>query len=301
MRPIDCVRLHREQCLIANCERHLAIDLFTIGQFMTRLFILFQYLIPQHVLSRCIGYVARSEIPWFKNFIIKQFDGIYNIDWSVAVRKEPEQYVSFNDFFTRALTDDARPLTGRLVSPADGLVSVTGDIKHQRAIQAKGHDYSIPQLLGEALPESFNNGSFLTVYLAPSDYHRVHFPQQGALQNARYIPGALFSVNQKTAAHVPGLFTRNERLVLRITSNEGDYYLVLIGAMIVAGIQPFWQPEPFKAQQPIDQPMQALAVDQGQEAGRFLLGSTAILITQANQNWCVTPGATIKMGQTLVN
>ena len=129
----------------------------------------------------------------------------------------------------------------------------------------------------------------------------MHFPQQGALQNARYIPGALFSVNQKTAAHVPGLFTRNERLVLRITSNEGDYYLVLIGAMIVAGIQPFWQPEPFKAQRPIDQPMQALAVDQGQEAGRFLLGSTAILITQANQNWCVTPGATIKMGQTLVN
>jgi phosphatidylserine decarboxylase len=295
---LDCILY---QALITNCAVHRAIDLLTTGRFMTRLFILLQYLIPQHLLSRCIGYVARSEIPWLKNFVIKQFDGIYKIDWAVAIRKDPEQYVSFNDFFTRALIKEARPLTGRLVSPADGLVSVTGDIKQQRAIQAKGHDYSIPQLLGEALPESFNNGSFLTVYLAPSDYHRVHFPQQGALQTARYIPGALFSVNQATATHVPGLFTRNERLVLRITSSAGDYYLVLIGAMIVAGIQPFWDSEPFKAQQPIDRSMQARAVDKGQEAGRFLLGSTAILITQANQNWCVTPGSTIKMGQTLVN
>ena len=267
---------------------------------MTRLFILVQYLMPQHLLSRCIGYVARSEIPWLKNFMIKRFDAIYKIDWSVAERKEPKQYVSFNDFFTRALIADARPLSGRLISPADGMVSIAGNIEHQRAIQAKGHDYSIPQLLGEALPESFNNGSFLTIYLAPSDYHRVHFPQAGTLKSARYIPGALFSVNQATATHVPGLFTRNERLVLSVTSSQGDYYLILIGAMIVAGIQPFWRPEPFKARQAIHQSLPGLAVDQGQEAGRFLLGSTAILITQANQNWRVTPGNTIKMGETLI-
>ena len=268
---------------------------------MTRLFILLQYVIPQHGLSRCIGYFARSEIPWLKNFLIKQFDAIYKIDWAAADRKAPQQYVSFNDFFTRALAADARPLTGHIVSPADGLVSVTGQIKHQRAIQAKGHDYSIPQLLGEPLPESFNNGSFLTIYLAPSDYHRVHFPQSGTLQTARYIPGALFSVNQTTAMQVPGLFTRNERLVLHLTSAEGDYYLVLIGAMIVAGIQPFWETQPFQAQHPIDKPMQGLMVDQGQEAGRFLLGSTAILITAQPQQWRVSPDSTIKMGQALAN
>ena len=106
---------------------------------MTRLFILLQHLIPQHGLSRCIGYFARSEIPWLKNFLIKRFDAVYKIDWHAAVRKDPEQYVSFNDFFTRALTPNARPLTGRIVSPADGLVSVVGQTKDQRAIQAKGH------------------------------------------------------------------------------------------------------------------------------------------------------------------
>jgi len=266
---------------------------------MTRIFVWLQYLLPQHLLSRLIGYFAASKINWLKQGLIRIFAGVYRVDWQIAARQSPKEFVSFNDFFTRELLPGVRPISGALCCPADGVVSAMGRITAGCALQAKNHQYPIEALLGEALPEAFVDGSFLTIYLAPKDYHRVHFPVAGTLTHARYVPGDLFSVNAATTEYVPGLFTRNERLVLHVNSSTSQYYLILVGAMIVAGIQPFWRETPFAARRPDEKAFIETIVEQGQEAGRFLLGSTAIIISDSREPWRTDMGTTVKMGQAL--
>ncbi len=253
-----------------------------------QLFILFQHLVPQHLLSRLVGRIADCKQPWVKNTFIKWFAKKYQINMAEALIEEPSAYSSFNAFFTRALKPDARQLDmteGSLTSPADGAMSQLGPIKHGRIFQAKGQSYGLTTLLGgdESLATSFKNGSFATIYLSPKDYHRVHMPITGTLRETIYVPGDLFSVNQTTAENVDQLFARNERLVAIFDTEAGPMAMVLVGAMIVAGIETVWDGQvapmlkaPMRKQfQAITQP--PITLQKGEEMGRFKLGSTVIL------------------------
>jgi phosphatidylserine decarboxylase len=266
-----------------------------------KFFIALQYLLPKHWLSRWVGFIAESQVPWLKNLLIKTFANFYKVDWTDAVRQSPEYFQTFNDFFTRELKDGARPLSGPLCAPADGRVSALGAIKDKQLLQAKDQYYSVDRLLGESLPSHYRDGVYATIYLAPRDYHRVHFPSAGQVSTARYIPGDLFSVNQTTAEGVPNLFARNERLVLQVKSATSDYYLVLIGAMIVAGIQPFWMDAPLAPKIWYETDLNGLEIAQGDEAGRFRLGSTAIIVAAQPFKWQVKSGDTVRMGQSLIS
>ena len=210
-----------------------------------RLFIFMQYILPHHTLSRLIGRFAECETPWFKNRLIAWFIKRYNVNMSEALLEDPSAYKHFNDFFTRELKADARTAdtTDKAVlSPADGAISQQGEIEYGRIFQAKGHSFSLLELLGgdaeRAAP--FMGGSFSTVYLSPKDYHRVHMPLTGILREMVYIPGRLFSVNQTTAGNVPELFARNERVACIFDTEHGPMAVVLVGAMVVASIETVW-------------------------------------------------------------
>lgn len=253
---------------------------------LDRLKISSQYLAPQHLLSRMVGLLAQSRWPLVKNTFIDIFIKQFNIDMSIAAEENPHAYASFNDFFTRALKDGVRPVTGSgIACPADGAVSQLGKIEDERIFQAKGHHYSLTQLLGgdPARAEPFRNGDFITVYLSPRDYHRVHMPYGGTLKDMIYIPGDLFSVNTLTARNVPNLFARNERVVAFFDTDIGPMAVILVGAMIVAGIETVWagQITPPTRQLRVTQyppQSQAIQLARGDEMGRFKLGSTAIVL-----------------------
>jgi len=255
---------------------------------MTRLFIAFQYLIPQHFLSRLVARFAESKT--FKKPFINFFIRRYRVDLSEAIIQDPDEFKNFNAFFTRELKADARPLANEsaaVVCPADGAVSQIGNIVDNKLLQAKGRYYSVADLLAGdiSMAENFQEGVFATIYLSPRDYHRVHMPVAGVLQKTIYVPGDLFSVNQSTAEAVPNLFARNERLVCLFQTDAGPMVLVLVGAMIVAGIDTVWSgqvcPPSGKATiRSVDytdhNPPIELAM--GAEMGRFRLGSTAIVL-----------------------
>lgn len=254
---------------------------------MKTLFIIVQYLLPHHLLSRLVGQLAETRIFWLKNLLIEQFVKHYKVDMSEALEEDIRGYPTFNEFFTRALKPGARTICDgekSIACPADGAISQLGDIQDGKIFQAKGHNYSLYTLLGgnneDALP--FKNGKFATVYLAPRDYHRVHMPFDGKLIATHYIPGQLFSVNQTTAENVDGLFARNERLVCLFETEAGPMAVILVGAMIVAGIETVWAgqiaPPPKTVQtRRFDQP-QSVELKKGDELGRFKLGSTVILL-----------------------
>ena len=252
------------------------------------LFILLQHLLPQHLLSRLVGRLAECRTPWVKNLFINWFRKRYQVDMSQALQPDPEAYEHFNAFFTRALKPDARPLDdteGAILSPADGAISQLGPIEHGRIFQAKGHSYALSTLLGGDLERAqpFINGSFATIYLSPRDYHRVHMPISGTLRESIYIPGDLYSVNQVTVAGVDNLFARNERLVAIFDTELGPMAMVLVGAMIVAGIETVWngQVAPLPRQPLVLDPapgQPAVELAAGDEMGRFKLGSTVILL-----------------------
>ncbi|MEH6628236.1 MAG: archaetidylserine decarboxylase [Motiliproteus sp.] len=255
----------------------------------SRIFAFVQYLVPQHLLSRLVGYLADSRIGWIKNTFIGIFNRLYDINMSEAVIEEPNRYPSFNAFFTRALKPDARPIDpdpSHIVCPADGAISQLGAIKHGRIFQAKGHSYSLTTLLGgdQTLAKNFIDGSFATIYLSPKDYHRVHMPVEGRLTNMIYVPGDLFSVNNATVSEVPNLFARNERLVAIFETATGPMAMILVGAMIVAGIETVWAGQispPLRQIQRSTYPakeMLPLVLAKGEEMGRFKLGSTVILL-----------------------
>jgi phosphatidylserine decarboxylase len=257
------------------------------------LFAKLQYLVPQHLLSRAAGRIARSEKSWIKNTFITWFVKRYHVDMSQAVEENPQAYKCFNDFFTRALKPGARPIDfseNSIVCPADGAVSQLGDIVDGRIFQAKGQDYTAQELLGgdAQLAEEFSAGTFATIYLSPRDYHRVHMPYGGKLRKMVAVPGDLFSVNTATAAQVPRLFSRNERLVAIFDTDIGPMAVVLVGAMIVAGIETVWAGEvaPVKGTVKTTEyrdPSTAIELAKGDEMGRFKLGSTVVLLFAKDQ------------------
>ena len=252
---------------------------------MQKLFILIQYVLPQHLLSRAVGYLARTEIKFLKNALIKLFIKAFKVNMSEAERQRPEQFTSFNDFFTRTLKSDARTLPDDervLFSPVDGAISQMGFTENGRVIQAKGQDYSLADLLGDSsVAGRLQGGAFTTLYLSPKDYHRIHMPCDGTLKSMLHVPGALFSVNTATANNVPGLFARNERVVCVFDTPHGELAMVLVGAMIVASIHTSWhgQVTPVNALQRWDyQDTQEITLKRGEEMGQFYLGSTVILV-----------------------
>jgi len=253
-----------------------------------KLFAAIQYITPQHGLSRAAGWLANNTNPAIKDRFIEWFIKRYGVDMSEAAEENPRAYRCFNEFFTRALKPGARPVDdqpGSVVCPADGAISQLGAISDGRIFQAKGQLYTTRELLGgdEALAAEFEGGQFATVYLSPKDYHRVHMPYGGQLRSTVAVPGDLFSVNNATANQVPRLFSRNERLVAVFDTDLGPMAVVLVGAMIVAGIETVWGGEaaPIKRKiQTLDyRPGQSpITLAKGEEMGRFKLGSTAIVL-----------------------
>lgn len=277
---------------------------------LDRLFIWLQYIAPQHLLSRLAGRIANSERPQLRDELISYFIKSYDVNMAEADRPEG-QYRNFNDFFTRALQPGARPLADaskNVLCPADGAISQIGAITDGRIIQAKGQDYSAAELLGgdAELAAKFEGGSFATIYLSPKDYHRVHMPVTGTLDSTTYIPGNLFSVNTVTADNVPRLFARNERLSCVFDTAAGKVASVMVGAMIVASIETVWgalvAPHGKELITQRFDSNDAPALQSGDEMGRFLLGSTVILLFEPGKmTWdnSLQPGGAVRMGQAL--
>ena len=275
------------------------------------LFILGQKMAPQHLISRAAGRIANSRNPNIRDRFIRWFIERYGVDMSEAAEPDPLKYDSFNDFFTRALKPGARPFDSTpeaLTCPADGAISQIGQIEQGRIFQAKGQEFTLSQLLGE--PESdlhaFDQGHFATIYLSPRDYHRVHMPVTGTLEKMTFIPGQLFSVNPVTAERVPALFARNERVVAWFKTDVGPVAMVLVGAMIVASIATVWDgvvaPGGQQVQRSEYHGNEAITLEKGDEMGRFLLGSTVILITPKHTTrWQpqYRAGSQVRMGETL--
>lgn len=269
------------------------------------LFIQAQKKVPQHQLSRLVGKVAASENKWVKNAVIQCFKMKYGIDMSIAEEKNALKYKSFNDFFTRSLAEGVRHVDTQensIVCPADGAISQIGKIQDGDIFQAKGQSFSVETLIGDVqLAEVFKNGRFATVYLSPRDYHRVHMPLAGTLTETLYIPGELFSVNQTTAENIDGLFARNERMVCLFDTELGRMAVVLVGAMIVAGIETVATGKA-KPTGRIEVQHHQLALEKGAELGRFYLGSTAIVLFEENKmQWDnqFTANSIVKMGEKL--
>ena len=248
-----------------------------------------QKFIPQHLLSRLVGKFAASNNPFIKNTLIKGFVKQYNVDLSEAKIETANGFSSFNDFFTRELKEGRREISmaeNTVASPADGAISELGKIELGSLMQAKGQYYSLAQLLAGNAEQCnrYMDGNFATIYLSPKDYHRVHMPIDGTLKSMTYIPGDLFSVNQATANHIPGLFARNERLVCEFSSAQGDFVMILVGAMIVAGIETVWAGHVAPVKPSLKTTdftdLAAIELKKGDEMGRFKLGSTVILLFQ---------------------
>jgi phosphatidylserine decarboxylase len=254
---------------------------------MDKLLIFAQMLLPHHALSRGVQWLTRRRWPLFKDLFIRLFIRLYSVDMSQARYSDPKNYDSFNAFFTRELAPDARPLDetpGAILCPVDGTVSQSGNIAADRIFQAKGFDYSLTNLLGSAdeMAGYFRDGRFATIYLSPRDYHRIHMPVAGTLRETIYIPGRLFSVNRRTTHNLPGLFTRNERLITLFETEAGLMAMILVGALFVSGIETVWDGMITRTH---GSPQRrsynygpAISLTQGQEMGRFNMGSTVILL-----------------------
>ena len=247
-----------------------------------------------------VGKLAASENPIVKNTVIQAFKAQYGIDMSIAEQGDALKYKSFNEFFTRSLKEGVREIDtnpNSVVSPADGAISQLGKIEDGDIFQAKGQSFSVEKLIADPqLAEPFKNGQFATVYLSPKDYHRVHMPFAGTLTETLYVPGELFSVNQTTAENIPGLFARNERMVCLFDTELGRMAVVLVGAMIVAGIETVATGK-VKPTGRLELNQHNLFLEKGAELGRFYLGSTAvILFEQDKMEW----GAAFKANSTVV-
>jgi phosphatidylserine decarboxylase len=278
-----------------------------------RLFVWLQYVLPQHALSRLVLRATRVRAPRFKNLLINGFLKLYTVDMSEALQADPLQYASFNEFFTRALKPENRPIApepNAIVCPVDGTVSEAGRIDANLLLQAKGQRYSLSDLLAaQSWAEQFEGGSFATIYLAPFNYHRVHMPLEGRLLDTVYVPGRLFSVNAVTARYVPRLFARNERVLTHFDTAHGDFALVLVGALNVGSIATVWAGDitpgvatPTTRRKVTALPPQPMVLDRGAELGRFNMGSTVILLFQAGRaQWSaeVRAGMTVRLGQSL--
>ncbi len=276
-----------------------------------RLAVLPQYVLPKRALTQFAGALARRSLGDFTQYKIRRFVARYGVDMSEAAEPDLTRYLSFNDFFTRALKPGVRPLAqADFVCPVDGRISQLGAIDGEQLLQAKGHVYSTTVLLGGDVTEAarYRDGSFATIYLSPRDYHRIHMPCAGRLRSMVYVPGDLFSVNPTTARGVPGLFARNERVVCLFDGAHGPFALVLVGATIVGSMATVWHgvvnpPRArhirrwdYTGQQP------PIELQAGEEMGRFLLGSTVVLLVPKDTlrfapDWA--PSRPVRLGEVM--
>ncbi len=266
-----------------------------------------QYLIPQHLLSKLMFRFARIKIVWIKNSFTRWFIKKYQVNLEEAESTNIDDYLSFNEFFTRDLKPNSRPISrsSLVISPVDGIVSHSGYIKDSQIIQAKGHYFEVSQLLAGESASKFDNGQFSTIYLSPKDYHRVHMPFDAKLVSMRYIPGNLFSVNQRTVNKVKGIFARNERLVCRFETSFGEAIFVLVGAIFVGSMQTSWQgqitPPYGKYVKTYDYTDKELELNKGDEMARFNMGSTVImLLPEGAPELVMHSGQVLRMGQSVV-
>lgn len=274
-----------------------------------RLFILLQYLLPKQALTELAGKVAGIRGGAWTARLIGWFIGRYNVNMTEAADPDVRSYATFNDFFTRALKPGVRPLADAgYLCPVDGAISQFGAIDRDQLFQAKGHTYSTTALVGgdAALAAQFQDGHFATIYLSPRDYHRIHMPCDGRLTRMIYVPGELFSVNPVTARGVPGLFARNERVVCVFDSAHGEFVLTLVGATIVGSMATVWHgivnPPRSGEVREWRYDDQRIALKKGDEMGRFLLGSTVVMLFKKdalsfNPQW--QPQLPVRMGEVM--
>ncbi|NBI41161.1 phosphatidylserine decarboxylase [[Haemophilus] felis] len=251
-----------------------------------RIKIAFQYLMPQLYLTRLAGWFAKQQWGAVTHFVIKLFAKKYNVDMTEAAKPNFKDYASFNEFFIRPLKENARPInqdSNALCLPADGRISECGHIDNDLLLQAKGHYFSLNDLLAQdaELVEQFKQGEFATIYLSPRDYHRVHMPCDGTLHKMIYVPGDLFSVNPFLAEHVPNLFARNERVICVFDTAFGKMVQILVGATVTASMSTVWAgvinpPRPEQVTTWTYDGDNAIQLQKGQEMGAFQLGSTVI-------------------------
>ncbi|MGB5487371.1 MAG: archaetidylserine decarboxylase [Lysobacterales bacterium] len=246
----------------------------------------FQYILPQHFLSRIVYALMRSEITWLKNLQIALISRVAGINYDEALSPDPADYVSFNAWFTRELKPGVRtfdPDPKAFLSPCDGKISETGPLQENRILQAKGKDYSLQDLLAnDPVCQQLVGGYFSTIYLSPKDYHRIHMPIGGRLQRMIHVPGRLFSVAPYTVRQVPRLFAHNERVISIFDTESGPLVMVLVGAMLVSSTETVWAGEvtPTKNKEVTvkEYPGEEITLAKGEEMGRFNMGSTVILL-----------------------
>ena len=278
---------------------------------VSRLFVLLQYLVPKYWLTSLVYHLARIRIPAVKNTLIRGFLALYDVRLDEVQGRVPDDFATFNDFFIRKLVHGARPVDPNpraIVSPVDGTLSQAGALRGNRILQAKGIDYTLEDLLAADIGQAreFAGGAFATIYLAPYNYHRVHAPVDGELVAAHYIPGDLFSVNSRTAAFVPGLFSRNERLNLHFRTAFGPAVVVLVGALHVGSISTPWsgeiRPRKTGVVETVDLSAASREVGKGDLLGWFNMGSTVILLLpEGSCSWRgdFEPGVTTVMGESI--
>ncbi len=268
-----------------------------------------QYILPHHPLSRLMGLLTHSKNKIWKNFFIKQIIRHYHVNMDEALEANISNYACFNDFFTRKLKPQVRPIVSEpdaIACPADGAISQCGKINDLDILQAKGKRYTVNELLGGDTyrTELFKDGDFATIYLSPKDYHRLHMPIDGTLKQMIHIPGRLFSVNNATANSVPRLFARNERVVTLFDTEAGPMALILVGAIFVASIETIWHgvvtPPTSSTIRTWKYENNPPVLQRGEEMGRFNMGSTIIILFAKDKiNWSdnLAPGKPIKLGQ----
>ena len=281
-----------------------------------KLAVLLQYLMPKQAITALAGKLAHLEGGNTTTAVIRWFVMRYQVNMNEAANPDISSYRTFNEFFTRPLKAGARPIAkAKFICPVDGAISQFGKIEQDQIFQAKGHTYSITALVGgnQLLANQFENGHFACLYLSPKDYHRIHMPCDGKLKSMTYVPGDLFSVNPTTAEGVPGLFARNERVVCEFSSAQhGSFVMVLVGATIVGSMATVWHNENGGIINPPRQPNvhtwdysdQNIHLKQNDEMGRFLLGSTVVLLFQQdalqfNANW--QPARAVRLGEVMGN
>lgn len=277
-----------------------------------RLAVIIQYCLPKQAITLLAGKFANAKAGWLTTAMIRWFVGRYDVNMAEAAEPDIKSYKTFNDFFTRALRTDARPLaSANFICPVDGAISQFGTIRNGQIFQAKGHQYSATALLAGNIPlaEKFKEGSFATLYLSPRDYHRIHMPCNGKLRSMHYVPGDLFSVNPLTVKGVPGLFARNERVVCEFESEEiGSFVLVLVGATIVGSMATAWHgvvnPPRSGAVRSWRYDEKSIVLRQGDEMGRFQLGSTVVMLFPAgvlnfNPQWSASKA--VCLGEAMAN
>jgi phosphatidylserine decarboxylase len=276
-----------------------------------RLFVILQYLLPRYWLTALVYRIARLRQPAVKDFLITRFVRLFDVNTDEVARDVPAGYTSLNDFFTRELSDGARPIAAAedaVIAPADGTISQAGTLTANTLVQAKGLHYSVEDLLATELATArrFKDGRFATIYLAPYNYHRVHSAVTGRLEALHYVPGDLFSVNEATVGRVSGLFRRNERLVMHFSTPQGPVVQILVGALNVGSISTPWtgeiRPRKSGVAEVLEPNSAPRSVQKGDLLGWFNMGSTVIVLFPAGTcRWddSLRPGETVRMGQAI--